>query len=83
MTCDVADVIEKDRQYALGWLRLYGEQTSTAAEMGQYALDLLKLKNAHMTRCWICSQNIATSEAREGHRDAKQDAPKNSTFYKN
>ena len=56
MTCDVADVIEKDRQYALGWLRLYGEQTSTAAEMGQYALSLYKLRLEHEGRCWICRQ---------------------------
>jgi hypothetical protein len=57
--CDVADVVEKDRQYALGWVKLFenAKNTSTAAEMGQYALDLLKLKNAHMRRCWICKQN--------------------------
>ena len=57
MTCDVWDVINTHEQYARGWLR--AENTSTAAEIGQYALDLLKLKNAHMGRCWICKQNGA------------------------
>lgn len=57
MKCEVQAIINKDEQYARGWLRLHAsENTSTAAEIGKYALDLLKLKNAHTERCPWCKQ---------------------------
>jgi len=58
MTCDVLDLIEKHRQYVIGWLRIYETRsnTTTAAEMGQYSLDLLKLRNSHVKRCVWCKQ---------------------------
>ncbi len=58
MFCDVRNVIEKDEQYARGWLRLYEsrENTSVAAEMGQYAVNLQKLKQEHEERCIWCRQ---------------------------
>lgn len=56
--CDVRQIMDKDEHYARGWLKLYSRlDTETAAEMGQYAVDLLKLKNAHMKRCAVCREN--------------------------
>lgn len=63
MNCEVFVVMDKHEQYARGWLRLYetAENTSTAAEMGQYALNLQKLKQEHAERCWLCRQSNSQS----------------------
>ena len=58
MMCEVSEIIGKNEQFARGWIRLYenSENTSTAAEMGQYAIELMKLRRAHEERCWLCKQ---------------------------
>lgn len=58
MNCEVFVLMDKHEQHVRCWLQLYetSENTSTAAEMGQYALNLQKLKQEHAERCWFCSQ---------------------------
>ena len=57
MNCEAYAIMQKDEQYARGWLLLHGhENTSTVLSMAQYAVDLCKLKRAHQERCWLCRQ---------------------------
>ena len=58
MNCEIYDVMNKDEQYARGWVRIFGKQyTAPAAQMAQYALDLLKLKQKHEEACDTCQGN--------------------------
>jgi len=59
MTCEVWDVMNRNEQYARGWLRLFGQLNSTtAAYMGKYAVDLTKLKRKHEQECPWCKKNV-------------------------
>lgn len=59
MNCEVFVLMDKHEQHVKCWLQLYetAENTSTAAEMGKYAIDLQKLKEIHRENCWLCRQN--------------------------
>lgn len=58
MFCEVRNIMQKNEEYARGWLRLHGqENTSTVISMGQYAVDLCKLKRNHMETCPWCKQS--------------------------
>lgn len=54
--CEVAEIMEKDEQYARSWVRLCSrpENSEIAAHMAQYALDLMRLKHEHEDRCKTC-----------------------------
>lgn len=57
MNCEIRDVIEKDEQYARGWVRLHDslEEITECAHMGQYAVRLMRLKWEHIKECEKCA----------------------------
>lgn len=59
MLCDVRALMDKDEQYARGWVRLYETKHNTArcAQVAQYAIDLMRLKNQHAETCETCKEN--------------------------
>ena len=55
MFCEVFDLMDRNEQYARGWVRLFGNMNTTSvAQMAQYAIDLMKLKLLHEKDCWRC-----------------------------
>jgi len=59
MNCEVWEIINKDEQYARGWVRLHNrpENVYEATRMAQYAFDVMKLKNQHEEKCDTCQGN--------------------------
>ncbi len=57
MFCDIYDLMDKNEMYARGWVRLFGQMNTTSvAQMAQYATDLMKLKLLHQKDCWRCQR---------------------------
>ena len=57
MICEIQEIMEKNEQYARGWVRLFKTYTPESALMAQYAIDLMKLKHKHQEGCDICQGN--------------------------
>ena len=85
MYCDIYDLIDKNEMYARGWVRLFGQMNTTSvAQMAQYATDIMKLKLLHQKDCWRCQRtNTGTSEAEDALPKGKTNDPKTCASSKN
>jgi len=59
MNCELWEIMDKNEQYARGWIRLHSEPENIymGSRMGQYAIDLMRLKNQHAETCETCKEN--------------------------
>lgn len=54
--CLVAEVMNKDEQYARGCIKLAPQDAPYIAELAQYALALMRLRRDHVERCAECKE---------------------------
>ena len=56
MNCEIWEIMDKNEKYVRGWIRLYETASNTAecAQMAEYAINLMQLKNMHEEHCDTC-----------------------------